>query len=932
MGTVYAAYDPDLDRVVALKVLHGERSSDRRTRLLREARAMARLGHPNVITVYEAATAGDIDYVAMELIDGGSLDEWLHDGALAARVKLAAFLDAGRGLEAAHAAGLVHRDFKPHNVLRSRAGRIVVTDFGLARGDGRASDPEIATPLHPTASPRIADLSSTLTRSGALLGTPGYMAPEQYESTAVGPEADQFAFCVALWEALAGRRPFEAASLPERRAAIDRGPDPATVARIPRRLRPILRRGLLVDPATRWPSMTALLAALQPRLPRAAIAIGGAVAVAAVVAVAVLARGGHAAVPGCGDELAAYRASPARTLLLARRAPGRDVVAPLDGLATDWVTVQRETCAAPESAVRARQLACLDVVRGELELAVDVTATVAMDLRDVDTASAVGDPLACRTAPARVALPRDARSLAVARFLAEEEPVAAWPAEAATDPPCVRATWLLARATQASFDGDRTAAMRAASEQAERCGDDRLRAVILVIAAELEAANPFALPGAIHRAELAVERAGTERMLDARLGLLRAIARSTDDDIDGAVELGVAATRTLVRMQAHTAVVIATSLVVDLLGKRAAAVDQATSEELLRAAIPYAGPRSQLYLSSRLAMALWHQGKLDAAHRVAADLDPGPVPDGITVRGRVLDRDGKPAAHARVIAASSLVGDAQSISIAPDRHTTADATGAFELTGVSKTALVAAELGALRTRPAVAAAALTLQLAPTGSVRGALVRAGDVGPVEIAARSPEPSDAPWSVLANVGPDGAFQIDGVLQGPVSVVASRTRELTATRNLVLGTTEPSPIYFELATTRVTLAVIVRSEVEGQLHGATTYTIQGRVTPATYGDLAALPNTRITKWGRVPDAKATAKLGSALQPGDLVANVRGIVPGDVTICATAVGDLDDPAYVARLSRSYQKLELRCTTTTITELTGSIVVTVPALKKLAD
>jgi serine/threonine protein kinase len=133
---VHAAFDPDLERKVALKVLKGDVDDQARQRLLREARAMARLTHPNVVTVHEVGSVGGRDYIAMELIDGVTLDEWLAQAKRSEREIINAMLAAGRGLAAAHAAGLVHRDFKPRNVLRHKDGRIVVTDFGLVVGVG----------------------------------------------------------------------------------------------------------------------------------------------------------------------------------------------------------------------------------------------------------------------------------------------------------------------------------------------------------------------------------------------------------------------------------------------------------------------------------------------------------------------------------------------------------------------------------------------------------------------------------------------------------------------------------------------------------------------------------------------------------------------------------------------------------------------------
>ncbi|MBL0212889.1 MAG: serine/threonine protein kinase [Myxococcales bacterium] len=267
MGVVHAAYDPELERRVAVKVLHGK-NADASARLLREARAMAKLSHANVITVFEVGTADGEDFVAMELIEGGTLGEWLESTRPRPRDVIAAFVAAGRGLAAAHAEGLVHRDFKPSNVLRSRSGRIVVTDFGLARSegaDGRSSRPTLDL-RQPAAAP-------ALTKTGSLLGTPAYMAPEQWRFEAVTPATDQFAFCVALWEALSGKRPFVGATLEDLREDVLDGPADLDDAALPRTLRPVLRRGLAIDPKHRWPSMNGLLHAIERTSSRRSIAV-----------------------------------------------------------------------------------------------------------------------------------------------------------------------------------------------------------------------------------------------------------------------------------------------------------------------------------------------------------------------------------------------------------------------------------------------------------------------------------------------------------------------------------------------------------------------------------------------------------------------------------------------------------------------------------
>ncbi|MBL8743732.1 MAG: serine/threonine protein kinase, partial [Myxococcales bacterium] len=206
MGAVLAAHDPELDRTVALKILHesaGDERGELRDRLAREARAMAKLAHPNVVAVYDvgADPASGQLFVTMELVDGTTLRDWLRTPR-SSRAILDVFMAAGTGLAAAHAAGLVHRDFKPENVLVGRDGRVRVGDFGLARPPRGAAASD-------------APLSPTLTRTGAIIGTPAYMAPEQFLGEAADARSDQFAFAVALFEALRGERPFAGASLRE---------------------------------------------------------------------------------------------------------------------------------------------------------------------------------------------------------------------------------------------------------------------------------------------------------------------------------------------------------------------------------------------------------------------------------------------------------------------------------------------------------------------------------------------------------------------------------------------------------------------------------------------------------------------------------------------------------------------------------------------
>ena len=267
MGTVYAAYDEPLDRKVALKLLHPiEKEGTRlRQRMLREAQAMARVSHPNVLHVYEVGELGSQIFIAMEYIDGVTLAAWQHEATRGWQEILSLYLQAGRGLSAAHQAGLVHRDFKPENVLVDRRGMARVGDFGLARLQGEAEPrgDSSVDPLPAVASSPV--LRSPLSQTGTLAGTPGYMSPEQYRCQATDPRSDQFSFCVALFEALFGRRPFAGDSVDELAAAVMGGKRreiPTTTA-VPIEIQQAILRGLSTEPSARFESMDALLTALD---------------------------------------------------------------------------------------------------------------------------------------------------------------------------------------------------------------------------------------------------------------------------------------------------------------------------------------------------------------------------------------------------------------------------------------------------------------------------------------------------------------------------------------------------------------------------------------------------------------------------------------------------------------------------------------------
>jgi serine/threonine protein kinase len=278
-GEVYAAYDDQLDRRVALKLFSTDFGQTRAEDLQRrEAQALAKISHPNVVHVYETGTHEGRPFLAMELIQGQTLGNWLQDtAALPLRVRrreiLRKFIAAGRGLEAAHAAGVVHRDFKPENVIVDKDGRVCVVDFGLAcalvEPSGMASTQDTTPDVDIYDTPSNA-AAMAATQPGMVVGTPAYMAPEQWRGEIVDHRSDQFSFCVALYHSLYGVPPYGVVPFPGK--GLDnllKSMESRTVsfehsAGVPSRVRKALRRGLSNDRLQRFASMGDLLVALSP--------------------------------------------------------------------------------------------------------------------------------------------------------------------------------------------------------------------------------------------------------------------------------------------------------------------------------------------------------------------------------------------------------------------------------------------------------------------------------------------------------------------------------------------------------------------------------------------------------------------------------------------------------------------------------------------
>lgn len=622
MGEVWAARDPDLDRRVAVKVLSGALtdSAEGLARLQREGRAMARLRHPNVITVYDAAFADRRGLIAMELIDGENFASWLARAHPRSEV-VDTLLAAGRGLAAAHDAGMLHRDFKPHNVLVERGGRVLVTDFGLARAIGPPAPPQPADvagtpasttdPMAATIEPAVArasdapggfsstirsgigdtavattvapdrastgsardvgesgSLDSALTQTGSLLGTPAYMAPEQLLARATDARCDQFAFCVTAWEALTGARPFCGTDLGALLVAIE-GHEVVNEARVPRRLRAILHRGLASDPNARWSSMAELLRAFErawwrPR--RIALASSAIVVLGVVAAAFAIVR--QPAEPTCADEGAAIGelwsptvASQLRSKMVATGAPHAErmyggVAAAYARYAAAWASMRTSACTARRDgdAAAARTLACLDVRRTALARNISdvMTGPGAGMLAVIPSMTTLLEPIATCAHPtdatgrfddaARV---RKAISDARDRYFKGEPQEARRALDrlaselAALGYPPLRAEVLVAAARLADLDKDYAGAeaeLRQALALAEGGGDDRIKikADIKWASVLVESRQPDEAKRMLDSAEASLAGFGIDIGLEADIARTRGFLAFEQDSLDEA--------------------------------------------------------------------------------------------------------------------------------------------------------------------------------------------------------------------------------------------------------------------------------------------------------------------------------------------------------------------------------------------------------------
>ena len=949
MGVVHAAFDPDLERRVALKVLRDEvEAGDARQRLLREARAMARLTHPNVVSVYEVGSVGGRDYVAMELVEGETLAEWLRAAPRDPADIVAAFVAAGRGLAAAHAAELVHRDFKPHNVLRRKDGRICVTDFGLARGVEQVVTKSMATAQlepHADGSDNTPSPLYGLTVTGSVLGTPAYMAPEQWDGGAVGPPADQFAFCVALWEALTGERPFRGTTLDELRAEITRGVDALDASRVPRRLRPVLRRGLAASARDRFPSMDALLAAIGrvERRPRVVIAAGGAgLAIAAAVTYVALGHGrAPALVPPVEACPAPARApasvwSSARASALAKAGQGLGAAE----IAADfgaWQKVRAGVCRS-DPARRGAKLACLDGVLARVDLAARALEGV-KDAPQADVGDGLVEPAVCdRAAPPRLAFGPTPGAVAVAIAKLEHDattlPLTTATADAvlakvAGDPCATAAAHLFAlaaRRTTIDIEND----FEAADAAAQTCGDEQLEAIIAIS----RAGTAYEMSKPDYEAQLARAEAAAKPVmqpdLDASLASIHAnIALGRDQDLDTAIKL-IAEERDDYAKRGRLAEQLRTAL-----GREKLLVERAHPDDLahvsdhlsdwLDTAKRRLGPHAPIVqaIEGEISNWDWMRGEVAAADELDRELASPPWPlqpidHPVHASGRVVDEHGAPVAGATVVAGTSLSADAVGIIYSnAQRRTTTSADGTFELAEAADDAIVVAEVPGRRSEPAAVGDHLVLALVPTSRVEGHVDLRGEA-PTNVIVSISDPARlrADVEVDAPVAADGTFTVEGVLPGKLQIGAFVKRagadSLRAFTPITIAGPLVRGVQLAVPSNKRVVQVVVRSMIGGGLTHAEAWIIPPNhakphnVADMFRGGLSSMTNCIAT----VPDEHAPAAVHAHAKRGDVYCTMRNVPDGVGNACAVWLpSEVDDPDTYKKANDHLDKIPLGCT-----------------------
>lgn len=888
MGVVFAGLDPDLERTVAIKVLRrdpGEGSITRalRERLLREARAMARLEHVNVLTVYEVGTVGERDYIAMAFVDGGSLDQWLKRESRGWRQVLDVFIDAARGLQAAHRANLVHRDFKPGNVLVSHDGKVQVTDFGLARLDTVESAPAgtaaVESPVAPVSTRSAAGKGNNamdLTRTGAILGTPAYMAPEQHHGEDIDTRTDQYTFCASLYEGLYGVHPFAGKTLAEllesKRAM--RLQTPSRETSVPRRVRDALVRGLSFEPADRFASMNALIHALHPDNHKATRTRRRLISWLVSLFVLVALGGGFLALRGTASD----------------NASASDRPVPDDDALADQVQTARDT------------LARLTVNPDHLD-----------PIADFDQLAAHARTLGYKPLTAEVLLER-----------------------------ANQYAWLI---DMKRARGDIEESLILAQESAY----DALHARAMVTLAELEigyGADVGQKDAALRRAAATVERFGRDPVQRARVDVLRALRLGQKGKLDEAMTRFAEVYPAFERASDPLAAANA-SLSIGVLLSSLFQRDQALTW-LQRGCVQFERHLGSRHLHTGFACSgvppllswlnrhddaepqrrslLWMLDGARRRHAIDSATGNSPLDAPRSLRGRVVDADGKPAVGVEVVVGHTIMSGGKYVLAlmtpqmlaAFDVHIAiTDAQGRYRFDGLPPYGLLGvATSDRGRSRTAVISGhhdALDFTLQPYGSVTGTIANAdvqvaSKIVVTLIAQRGRRSQVHHLRVWASV--DGSFTFPRVAAGRYDIelasVATTQTLAIEQRQVTVTAGTPTMLSFDLAAKADTSTVEVTVTVKGRFK---TSLAAARILIGPpglrSGTMASILKQNPSQAG-MRDSKPT---GANPDTGEITVTVSGIEPGAHSICVLPLpSDFNDPGVLLGMLKDWDTMRVDC------------------------
>jgi hypothetical protein len=894
----------------------------------------------------------------MELVCGESVRAWLRRARRSPAEIVEVFIAAARGLAAAHAAGMVHRDFKPHNVLRGADGRIAVTDFGLARRvdeampfalqdtapvrRSRCATGGLGSANDPLTGNQAGNLTGNLTGDDVVLGTPGYMAPEQWACEKITPAADQFAFCVALWEALAGQRPYNGDNLRQLRWRIQCGPTRLDASRIPRGLRGLLRRGLQPNAAERWPSMAAVIDQLERvrRRPRAAFALAK-LALAGAVMAGVVTAGYREPPPPTACEAPTREVSAAWSPALAAGFAGATSSAHADVLTSelrDWHAAREAACAAPP-AMRRAQLACLDGILDRVSLLRTVFERVPGASAELLQAQMV-DPAICRGLDSKE-VPRltlgpasdmlEAHELYVRSetdALPAEDEIASLIDEPGADP-CARIVATFAFDNVSHDEARRRARMAEAIDLAERCADDRVRADLMIRDAPYHWDQP--LIGrhgelAIARAESAADRV-MQPDLAAAIANQRALAAAQAQHWDTAAELSARAFDGFAA-RGITLGQLATVLERDILALQHGSpddfpkvIDDVAHWQPLALTSRHAELARELGIVAGLAefrlghtaaahdalVALWRgQPRIDAGH-------------GRRITGVVVDAHGRPVAGAEVAVAAPLVADSVRVGL-PDialhdhlrdttlRLATTDARGQFAIDDAAVTSTIVAQRGDRRSRPIAIADHLRIVVEPTRTLRGK-VEIGDTPYTLVTIWCTEVDDPTgrYFLVAPVAEDGSFTIAGASTGALRIgaVLRDPGDLNGRVRYQAQPASPAPVTglaLHLPAGGRALDVMVRSTAGTPLRSAIVCVFSGDQEIHSAGDLF-----RRKPAGMQYDR--ARPIGEPVRGHDVSAHFAHVDTGELTVCAVNYdGDLRDRRFLDHVEDRVHQLPIGC------------------------